>query len=194
MKAIGGQAARRASQRCVLLMTCLCLATACTSSAGGGGGSPQSSDSVASEGNSTTHGNGASALEGIWQTDDVSVADMVSALRRAGLQKWIQPFRAQGGMGASNVFRLTIVDGSWREEYSQNGGPFTDFDDATYEVQGNTVALTRGAGSYRWQVTGQELTLTFVAHSMSGSDEQSGIPGEVLQRAFYTAAPFHRRS
>ena len=198
MKALGNRARRQEARwraLSVLAVTCAFFATACSSSGNGGANSPESSGSAATlDRTSTTGIASASALEGTWQTGDVSVDDMVSTLRGAGLQKWIQPFRARSGMGDSNVFRLTIADGSWREEYSRDGGPFQDFDDANYTVTGDTVALARGAGSYRWHVAAGTLTLRFVAHSMSGSDEQSGIPGEVLQRAFYTAAPFQRRA
>jgi hypothetical protein len=142
----------------------------------------------------TSHGSASPrVLEGVWQTRPVSVDQMVATLRGAGLEQWIQPFRAKAGMGESNVFRLTIEGGHWREEYSRDGGPFIDFDDASYRVQGDVVVLSRGAGSYRWSVEGDALRLAFVDGSMTGDDPQTGIPGEAEQRAFYTSAPFHRR-
>jgi hypothetical protein len=172
-------------------VACTLLGAACSSS--GTGGADSSRTSGAAPLGATSVSRGAGALEGTWQTGSVSIEQMVSTLRDAGLQEWIQPFRAKAGMGESNVFRLLIADGSWREEYSRDGGPFQDFDDASYTISGDTVALTRGAGSYHWQVTADTLRLTFVPHSMQGSDPVTGISGEALQRAFYTAAPFHRR-
>ncbi|HET6877396.1 MAG TPA: hypothetical protein VFH38_07690 [Jatrophihabitans sp.] len=189
MSSIGERGRRVGRWGCAVAIAGALFAAAC-SSAGNGVPTSAPGESVPSAAPATAP---ASALEGTWQTGNVSVDEMVAALRRAGLQEWIQPFRARAGMGSSNVFRLTIADGAWREEYSRDGGPFADFDDAGYRVSGDTVRLTRDAGSYQWRVAAGVLTLTFVAHSMSGSDRKWGIPGEVLQRAFYTAAPFERR-
>jgi len=53
--------------------------------------------------------------------------------------------------------------------------------------------MDQGRRTYRRSVHEGTLTLAFVDGSVTGSDPQSGIPGEVLQRAFYTSAPFRRR-
>jgi hypothetical protein len=189
----GGLSWRRSSLGILALAIACAAALPACSSAGGGPTGATSAAPRSAAGTDNSAGPVGSAIVGTWQTGSVSVDQMVSALRAAGLQKWVQPFRARGGMGGSNVFRLTVADGYWHEEYSKDGAPFVDFDDATYQLRGGTVLLSQGAGSYRWSVRGATLSLSFVPGSMSGSDPQSGIPGEVLQRAFYTAVPFHRQ-
>ena len=114
-------------------------------------------------------------------------------LSRARLQKWIQPFRAKGGLGHSNVFLLTIAGGNWHQGWSKDGGPFADNDDGTYRIVGDTVVITHRTPentTYRWSVQGGTLRLTFVGDTVS---PYNGIPDQVYQRAFYTAAPFQRR-
>jgi hypothetical protein len=119
---------------------------------------------------------------------------MVARLRDAGLQKWIQPFRANADFADSNVFTLRIEDGKWTEDLSKDGGPDENIDFGPYEVTGDTVVVTHGNGTdtFRWSVDGNTLTLTFV--ESIGIPPYQGIPEEVFQRAFYTAAPFERQA
>jgi hypothetical protein len=116
---------------------------------------------------------------------------MTTALRRAGLQKWIQPFRAGADLGHSNVFLLTIGNGIWHEGLSQDGGPFVDKDDGTYRITGATVSYyPQGpSATYRWSVQGGTLRLTL----LRDTDPGSRIPDQVYQRVFYMAAPFQRQ-
>jgi hypothetical protein len=120
------------------------------------------------------------------------VADMTAALSRAGLQKWIQPFRAGADLGHSNAFLLIIGNGIWHEGLSKDGGPFTAIDDGTYRIAGDTVSYyPQGpSATYRWSVQGGTLRLTLLRDTNPGS----GIPDEVYQRANYTAAPFQRQN
>ena len=103
-------------------------------------------------------------LEGTWRTGNVTAADMTAALSRAGLQKWIQPFRAQASLGHSNVFLLTLANGVWHQGWSQDGGPFVDNDDGTYRIAGDTVIYHPQGNSptYRWSVQGGTLRLTLL--------------------------------
>jgi len=116
---------------------------------------------------------------------------MTAALSRAGLQKWIEPFRAGADLGHSNVFLLTLANGHWHEGWSQDGGPFVDNDDGTYQIAGDTVIYHPQGNSptYRWSIQGGTLRLTL----LRDTGTYSGIPDEVYQRAFYTAAPFQRQ-
>jgi hypothetical protein len=128
----------------VLAVACVSALAACSSATGHSSASTTApKPPVTSTGGSPAQA--ASLIEGTWQTGSVSVDQMVSVLRDAGLQKWVQPFRARAGVGQTNVFWLTVADGLWHEEYSKDGGGFSDFDDATYQVQGNMVVLSRGA-------------------------------------------------
>ena len=117
---------------------------------------------------------------------------MTAALSRAGLQKWIQRFRATADLGHSNVFLLTLANGVWHEGWSQDGGPFVDNDDGTYRIAGDTVSYypQEPSATYRWSVQGGTLRLTLLRDTNPGS----GIPDEVYQRANYTAAPFQRQN
>jgi hypothetical protein len=116
---------------------------------------------------------------------------MTAVLSRAGLQKWIQPFRAEAGLAHSNAFLLTIANGRWHEGWSTDGGPFVDNDEGAYHIAGDTVFYQPSgpAATYRWSIQGGTLRLTFLRDT--GPD--AGIPDEVFQRAFYTAAPFQRQ-
>jgi hypothetical protein len=175
----------------LLAATCAVLA-ACGSSGSTRSASPPSASSApATNGNANTAAPHHSPLEGTWRTGNVTAADMTTALRRAGLQKWIQPFRAGADLGHSNVFLLTIGNGIWHEGWSQNGGPFVDNDDGTYRIAGDTVSYyPQGPSStYRWSIQGGTLRLTL----LRDTDPGSGIPDEVYQRAHYTAAPFQRQ-
>jgi hypothetical protein len=178
-----------------LAVICAVLAAGCSSSQSSrsGSGTPAAS-AAAANGNASTPAPNASALEGTWRTGNLTVADMAAVLSRAGLQKWIQPFRAKAGLGHSNVFLLTIANGIWHQGWSIDGGPFADNDDGSYRILGDTVVITHLSGAqtvtYRWSVQGGMLRLTFVGDTLGPN---KGIPDHVYQRAFYTATPFQRR-
>ena len=180
----------------LLAATCAVLA-ACGSSGSARSASPSSasppsaSSAPATNGNANTPVPHGSPLEGVWRTGNVTAADMTTALRRAGLQKWIQPFRAQADLGDSNAFLLTIANGVWHEGWSQDGGPFADIDDGTYRIAGDTVSYhPQGpSATYRWSIQGGTLRLTL----LHDAGPNSGIPDEVYQRAHYMAAPFQRQ-
>ena len=198
MKAISKRQPRRGRPPIgvtALAVICAVLAAGCSSSQSSrsGSGTPAASAANANGNASTLTPNG-SALEGIWQTGNLTVADMAAVLSRARLQKWIQPFRAKAGLGHSNAFLLTIANGIWHEGWSVDGGPYADNDDGSYRISGDTVVITHLTGAqtvtYRWSVQGGMLRLTFVGDTMGPN---KGIPDHVYQRAFYTAAPFQRR-
>jgi hypothetical protein len=175
----------------LLAVTCAVLA-ACGSSGSARSASPPSASSApATNGNANTPAPKGSPLEGVWRTGNVTEADMTAALSRAGLQKWIEPFRVQADLGHSNVFLLTLANGVWHEGWSQDGGPFVDNDDGTYQIAGDTVTYhPQGpSATYRWSIQGRTLRLTLV----HDTGPNSGIPDEVYQRVFYMAAPFQRQ-
>ena len=175
----------------LLAVTCAVLA-ACGSSGSTRSASPPSASSApAATGNGSHVGQNGSPLEGTWRTGNVTAADMTAALSRAGLRKWIQPFRAEAGLAHSNVFLLTLANGVWHQGWSQDGGPFVDNDDGTYHIAGDTVSYYPNGPSatYRWSIQGGTLRLTLLRDTGPGA----GIPDEVYQRAFYTAAPFQRQ-
>ena len=198
MKAISKRQPRRGRPPIgvtALAVICAVLAAGCSSSQSSrsGSGTPAASAANANGNASTLTPNG-SALEGIWRTGNLTVADMATVLSRARLQKWIQPFRAKAGLGHSNAFLLTIANGIWHEGWSVDGGPYADNDDGSYRISGDTVVITHLTGAqtvtYRWSIQGGMLRLTFVGDTMGPN---KGIPDHVYQRAFYTAAPFQRR-
>jgi hypothetical protein len=129
----------------------------------------------------------------------ISITPGAAKLRQLGLQKWIQPFRAKAEypqvLGRSNVFLLTIAGGAWHEGWSKDGGPFTDQDDGTYRISGDTVLFTPTCcpaeiHTWRWSVQGGTLRLTSLGIKNGGSFQ--GIPPEVFQ-VFYDTAPFRRQ-
>ena len=174
----------------LLAVTCAVLA-ACGSSGSTRPASPPSASSAPANGKANTPTPNGSPLEGTWRTGNVTAADVTAVLSRAGLQKWIQPFRVQAGLGHSNAFLLTIAHGNWHEGWSKDGGPFTDIDDGAYRITGDTVSYyPQGpSATYRWSIQGGTLRLTLLHDT--GPD--AGIPDQVYQRAYYTAAPFQRQ-
>jgi len=198
MKAISKRQPRRGRPLIgvtALAVICAVLAAGCSPSQSSRSGSDTpAASAAAANGNASTLTPNGSALEGIWRTGNLTVADMAAVLSRARLQKWIQPFRAKAGLGHSNAFLLTIANGIWHEGWSVDGGPYADNDDGSYRISGDTVVITHLTGAqtvtYRWSVQGGMLRLTFVGDTMGPN---KGIPDHVFQRAFYTAAPFQRR-
>jgi hypothetical protein len=175
----------------LLAVTCAVLA-ACGSSESTRSASPPSASSApATNGKADTPTPNGSPLEETWRTGNVTVADMTAVLSRAGLQEGIQPFRAEAGLGHSNVFLLTIANGVWHEGWSKDGGPFIDNDDGAYRIAGDTVTnhLSGPPVTYRWSIQDGTLRLTLLRDT--GADP--GIPDGVFQRAFYTAVPFQRQ-
>jgi len=178
----------------VLAATCTVLG-ACGSSGSTGSASPPAASSVpAASGNANTPARNGSALEGTWRTGSVTPADFTAKLRQLGLQKWIQPFRANGGMGQSNAFLLTLAGGAWHEGWSKDGGPFVDSDDGTYRIAGDTVLYTPSCcpaevDTWRWSVQGDTLRLTLAGLKNAPTE---GIPGVVYQ-VLYDVAPFRRQ-
>lgn len=175
----------------LLAVTCAALAACGSSGSTRSASPPSASSSPAATGNGSHAGQNGSPLEGTWRTGNVTVADMTAVLSRAGLQKWIQPFRAGAGAGHSNAFLLTIANGVWHEGWSTDGGPFVDLDDGAYRIAGDTVTHQSSGPSvtYRWSIQGGTLRLTL----LRDTGTYRGIPDAVFQRAFYTAAPFQRQ-
>lgn len=175
----------------LLAVTCAALAACGSSGSTRSASPPSASSSPAATGNGSHAGQNGSPLEGTWRTGNVTVADMTAVLSRAGLQKWIQPFRAEAGLAHSNAFLLTIANGNWHEGWSTDGGPFVDNDDGAYRIAGDTVIYQPSGPlvTYRWSIQGGTLRLTLLRDTGTGS----GVPDEVMQRAFYTAAPFQRQ-
>jgi hypothetical protein len=175
----------------LLAVTCAVLAACGSSGSTRSASPPPASSAPAATGNGSHVGQNGSPLEGTWRTGNVTPADMTAVLSRAGLQKWIQPFRAETDLGHSNAFLLTLANGVWHEGLSTDGGPFVDNDDGPYRIAGDTVSYYPNGPSatYRWSIQGGTLRLTLLRDTGPGA----GIPDEVFQRAFYTAAPFQRQ-
>lgn len=179
----------------VLAATCTVLGACGSSGSTGSASPPAASSAPATSGNANTPARNGSALEGTWRTGSVTMADFTAELRRLGLQKWIQPFRARGGFGQSNAFVLTLAGGVWHQGWSKDGGPFTDDDDGAYRIAGDTVLYTPSCcpaetDTWRWSVQGDTLRLTLAG--LKNALPTEGIPAAVFQ-VLYDAAPFRRQ-
>jgi hypothetical protein len=189
----------RLSGVAVLAVTCTVLGACGSSGSTGSASPPAASSDPAANGKASTPTRNGYALEGTWRTGNVTLADFAAKLQHLGLQKWIQPFRAKAEwpqvLGQSNVYLLTIGGGIWHEGWSKDGGPFTDQDDGTYRIVGNTVRFTpmccpTEVATWRWSVQGDTLRLARASVKNEGSFQ--GIPGVVFQ-VFYDVAPFRRQ-
>ena len=133
----------------------------------------------------------ASALEGTWRTEPISLSDAEATLRKHGLGKWAKKFRADPPFETETVLVLDVKD-EWDLYGESEGGPRAEIDyDAEYLVKGDTVKVTHSTGSttHRWSVDGDRLTLEWLSTTQPSYE---GVPDEVYQRALYMTAEFTR--
>ncbi len=134
-----------------------------------------------------------SPLEGSWRTGPVSLEDTEATLRRHGLGRWVEDYRANAPFSGDTVLSLTIEGQAW-DLYGESGGgqPEPIDYDAEYEIDGDTVVFhhSDGSNTYRWQVHDDTMRLRFVRSTMP---RYRGIPDEVFQRALYMTVPFTRQ-
>ncbi len=162
------------------------LAAGCASGAASTASPTPTTAPVASASTATT-----TALETVWHTSVVTQDDMRAALQAAGLQEWIQPFLSQVA-GQQNVFTLRVLGGRWVQYWSKDGGSAAENDSGPYTITGDHVTVSHddgGSDTYRWAVTGDTLTVTFLSDTFPPGE---GIPERVYQTAFYMSSPFLR--
>jgi hypothetical protein len=179
-----------------LAAICAVLAAGCgfPQSSRSGSGTPAAS-AAAATGNASTPTPNASALEGTWRTGNVTVADMAAVLSHRDCRSGSSRSAPRAAWVIRTFSSPSAANGIWHQGWSKDGGPFADNDDGSYRIFGDTVVITHGTGApesttYRWSVQGGTLRLTFVGDTLGPSN---GIPDQVYQRAFYTAAPFQRQ-
>jgi hypothetical protein len=134
----------------------------------------------------------ASPLEGTWRTGPVSLRDAEATLRRQGLARWIEGFRANPPFSGETVLVLSIEGGQWNLDGESEGKSPAPIDyDAAYEINGDTVTFhhSEGSNTHRWSIDGDTLRLQFVRGTLP---LYKGVPDEVFQRALYMTAPFTR--
>ena len=134
-----------------------------------------------------------SPLEGSWRAGPVSLAETEATVRRHGLGRWVEEYRANAPFTEDTVLTLTVEDGAWDLHGASDGGEPQPIDyDAEYEITGDTVVFhhSDGSNTYRWEVQDDTLRLHFVKSTLPG---YQGIPDEVFQRALYMTEPFTRQ-
>ena len=151
------------------------------------------STSAPSEAPATSEAPAASPLEGSWRAGPISLEETEATLRRHGLDRWVNDYRANAPFSADTVLVLTVEDGAWDLYGKSGGGQLEPIDyDAEYEIDGDTVVFhhSDGSNTYRWRVDDNTLTLHFVQSTMPS---YRGIPDEVFQRALYMTETFTRQ-
>lgn len=126
----------------------------------------------------------------------MSEADIEATLRKADLEKWIQPLRALPASNPpvdSNVFILEIHAGEWDLYWEPDGRAAEQLDfDASYEVDGGH---SRGKPRRRFQrvplVRGRRNAKAHMGRHDLWSHR--GIPEEVFQTAFYMSGEFEKQ-
>jgi hypothetical protein len=134
----------------------------------------------------------ASPVEGTWKTSPFGRAAIANTLTTAGLGAHIERFFRIDETPDDLVIALRVQAGQWTAYRASGSGAPTVNDRGIYTIDGNTLLYRPNAGglnTYRWSVTGDELTLTFVSTT---EPDYEGIPNDVFQRAFYTTVAFHR--
>jgi hypothetical protein len=142
---------------------------------------------------SATSPEATSPLEGTWRTGPISPRDVDATLRRYGLDKWIERFRAVTPIPTTTVLILDIRAGEWDLYGKSKGEPRLEIDyDAGYAVRGDEVDKVHatGATTYRWTVDGDRLTLEWLRSTEPPSE---GIPDEVFSRVLYMTRDFERQ-
>jgi len=135
-----------------------------------------------------------SALEGIWETAPIRVADMKDTLREAGLGKHIAEFEQNAPISEVPTALILDVRDDWDLYGHGQGEARKEIDyNAEYVVEGNEVVVNHSEGSntFRWSVNGDVLKLTWLETTF-GSDTE--VPEEAFQRALYMTAEFRRTS
>jgi hypothetical protein len=153
----------------------------------------RATSSATVEGTVTPEAPAESPLEGSWQAGPVSLKDTEDTVRRHGLGRWVEDYRANAPFSDDTVLALSIQDGAWDLYGSSGGGEPEPIDyDAEYEIDGATVIFhhSDGSNTYRWTVDRDTLTLRFVRSTMP---TYQGIPDEVFQRALYMTEAFTRQ-
>lgn len=131
----------------------------------------------------------ASALEGTWRTEPISLTDAEATLRKHGLGKWVEKFKTDPPFEGDTVLILEVKD-EWDLYGESDGGPRAEIDyDAEYRIDGDTVEVTHSTGStkHRWSVDGDRLTLEWLSTTQP---PYNGVPDEVYQRALYMTSEF----
>lgn len=149
------------------------------------------SSEPSASGSSASPPKAASALEGTWRTEPISLSDAEATLRKHGLGKWAKKFRTDPPFEGETVLILDVKD-EWDLYGESDGGPRAEIDyDAGYLVKGDTVKVTHSSGSttHRWSVDGDRLTLEWLSTTQPPYE---GVPDEVYQRALYMTAEFTR--
>ena len=134
-----------------------------------------------------------SPLEGSWQAGPISLAETEATVRRHGLGRWVEEYRANAPFSDDTVLTLTVEDGAWDLYGASGSGQPEPIDyDAEYEISDDTVVFhhSDGSNTYRWEVQDDTLRLHFVKSTLPG---YHGIPDEVFQRALYMTEPFTRQ-
>src|SRR5687768_167017 len=125
----------------------------------------------------------ASALEGTWETEPISVADMEDTLRAAGLGEHIAEFEQNAPISEVPTALILDVGDDWDLYGHGQGESRKEIDyDAEYVVEGDEVVVNHSEGSntFRWSVKGDVLKLTWLETTF-GSDTE--VPEEAFQRA-----------
>ena len=133
----------------------------------------------------------AHGLEGEWQSDAVSAADVRSTLRGAGLATYADevlaalptpPFRIELSVRRSSLDLDLIASGTSER-----------WDEETLVVREDRLLLqplqATGHSVHRWVLDGDGLQLAFVSTDEGDTDD---IPAEVWQRVLYDTATFRR--
>jgi hypothetical protein len=134
----------------------------------------------------------ASALEGTWETDPITVADLEDTLREAGLGEHVGKFGQNAPISDAPTSLILEVGDDWDLSGQTEGEQPTEIDyDAEYKVEGDEVVVTHSEGSntFRWSVNGDVLKLTWLETTLGSF---KGVPEEAFQRALYMTASFHR--
>jgi hypothetical protein len=135
----------------------------------------------------------ATALEGTWRTDPITVTDMEGTLSKAGLGKHFARFEQNAPISDDPTALILDVGDDWDLYGQARSEPRTKIDfDAQFEVRGDTVVVTHSTGTsntLRWSVRGDVLELTWLKGT---APRFRGIPDEAYQRALYMTADFHR--
>jgi hypothetical protein len=133
-----------------------------------------------------------STVEGTWTTQPFGRTAITATLTAAGLGQHADQFFKIDQTPDDLVISLRIEAGQWTAYRAAGTKVFRVNDRGTYTVEGGTLLYRPNSGglnTYRWSVTGDQLTLTFVSTT---EPEYEGIPNDVFQRAFYTTVSFHR--
>jgi hypothetical protein len=128
-------------------------------------------------------------LEGIWHAGPVTHEDIRNALQNAGLEQWTDDILAD--RAAESFYTLSVQNGDWVLDISENGSPYSEIDAGQYSLNGDRVSVQHGncvcRDDFRWSIEDGQLRIDFLSDTWP---PREGIPEAAMETFLYESVAF----